>query len=67
MHRLRRGGRYDVRFGAEDLVHALHRGEAFLYGVNRLAEVFGWVDDAVENDEVINKGGRVDGAVVAED
>ena len=64
---MRRVGLHNVRFGAEDLVHALHRGEALLDGIDGFAEILSWIDDAVENDEVINECRGVDGAVVAED
>ena len=64
---MRRVGLHNVRFGPEDLVHALHRGEALLDGIDGFAEILSWIDDAVENDEVIDKCRGVDGAVVSED
>ena len=64
---MRRVGLHNVRFGTENLVHALHRGEALLDGIDGFAEILSWIDDAVEDDEVIDERRRVDGAVVAED
>ena len=47
--------------GAQNLVDALHRGKSALDVVARLGEVFGGIDDAVENHHVVDELGCCDG------
>lgn len=52
---------------AENLIDAHHRGEAFLDGVHRLAEVFGRVDYGVENHHVVDEFRCVEARSAPED
>lgn len=48
--------------GSQYLVHALHGGHAFLYGVSGLAQLLGGVDDGVEDHHVVDEIGSRDAA-----
>ena len=60
-------GLLDGIVGFEDLVDAFHGCESFRDGVAGLRELFQRVDDAVQDDHVVDEGRRVDGRVVRED
>jgi len=57
----------DVRLCHQYLVDTGHRGQSFLYGISRFAQIFCRVDQAIENNQVIDEGSRIDTAVVAQD
>ena len=57
----------DGVLGLEDVVDAVHGGQAHGYHVGLACEVLDGVDDAVEDDHVEDEGGGVDEAVAVQD
>ncbi len=61
------GGPFDgLRTGCKDAVDAVERCHASADGIRGLGEVLGRVDDAIEDNKVINESGGIDTAMVAE-
>ena len=57
----------DVVLGTEDFVDTLHRGHAFLDAVAGLRKVLQRLERGVENDEVVDELGRIDGRITGKD
>ena len=54
----------DVILGHQNLVHTLHRGQSLRNVVTSLREFLQGIDDAVQNHQVIDKGGTRHGGIV---
>ena len=65
-NRLRVGRIMNGCLGLKDLVDPLHRSQAFLDGIDRFAQILGRIDDAVKDDQIIDKGRCIDGTVIAQ-
>ena len=62
--RLRMFRLFDIVFSHQYLIDTLHRSQSLRDVVACLGKFFQGVDDAVEDDQIINKGGTADGCVV---
>ena len=52
--------------GSEDTVYTLHRGHPSADRIEALAELLEWIDEAVEDDEVVDEGRGRDRARLGE-
>ena len=57
-------GLLDIVLGQQNLIHTLHRSQSLGDVIAGLGELFQRIDDAIENDEVVDKGGSADGGIV---
>ena len=63
-----RVGRFDyVRLRVEHRINAFQRRQTATNTVRRFAQVFGGVDDGIEDDQIIDEGRSIDGRVVSQD
>ena len=56
-----------IRLRREDRIYTLQGSDTSADAVRGFTEVFGRVDDGIEDDEVIDKRRRIDGSMIAED
>ena len=56
----------DVRLGIEYGVDTIQRSHTATDAIRRLAEVFGWIDDRIEDNEVVNERSGINHRMVAE-
>ncbi len=64
--RLGRSHLTDIRLCIEYLVDTVQRGQALAHTIACLTQIFGRIDNGIENNEIVNKGSGINRTMVAQ-
>ena len=66
-HGLRLGRVSDRALGTEDAIDTLHRAHTSTDGISPLTQVLQRIDEAVEDDQIVDEGRGIDAAITVKD